>query len=94
MAERGWAEAAGVIQRGEVDMIVLDELNIVLAYGLLSLEPVLQTLSVRPPGLHVVITGRGAPAGLIDAADLVTEMQQVKHPYHDQGVVAQKGVEF
>ena len=94
MAELGWVEAAGAIQRGEVDMIVLDELNIVLAYGLLPLEPVLQTLLARPARLHVVITGRGAPAGLLDAADLVTEMQQVKHPYHDQGIAAQKGVEF
>jgi cob(I)alamin adenosyltransferase len=94
MAERGWAEAAEAIQRGEVDLVVLDELNIVLAYGLLPLEPVLQTLRARPTGLHVVITGRSAPAELLDAADLVTEMQQVKHPYHDQGVAAQKGVEF
>jgi cob(I)alamin adenosyltransferase len=94
LAEQGWAGAAGAIQRGEVDMIVLDELNIVLAYGLLPLAPVLQVLSARPPGLHVVITGRGAPQGLLDAADLVTEMQAVKHPYHDQGIAAQKGVEF
>lgn len=94
LAERGWAEATGVIQRGDVDMIVLDELNIVLSYGLLPLEPVLRVLAARPAKLHVVITGRGAPQGILDVADLVTEMRQIKHPYHDQGIAAQKGVEF
>jgi len=75
-------------------MIILDELNIVLSYGLLPLDPVLEFLKNRPPQLHVVVTGRNAPEGLIELADLVTEMRQVKHPYHDQGIAAQKGIEF
>jgi cob(I)alamin adenosyltransferase len=94
LAERGWQEAVAALQSDELDMIVLDELNIVLAYGLLKVEHVLPSLQGRVPKLHVVITGRGAPQELLDAADLVTEMVQVKHPYHDQGIAAQRGVEF
>jgi cob(I)alamin adenosyltransferase len=75
-------------------MIILDELNVVLSYGLLPLEPVLEALRNRPSSLHVVVTGRNAPSELLQLADLATEMRQVKHPYHDQGVSAQKGIEF
>ena len=94
LAQQGWEITAGVLERGEVDLLILDELNIVMAYGLLPLEPVLRALRERTPELHVVVTGRNAPPELLDAADLVTEMRQVKHPYHDQGIAAQKGVEF
>lgn len=94
LAQRGWEEAAAALRSGEIDLLILDELNIVLAYGLLATEPVLDALRGRVPQLHVVVTGRGAPPGLLDAADLVTEMVQVKHPYHEQGITAQKGVEF
>jgi cob(I)alamin adenosyltransferase len=94
LAQTGWREAAGEIERADYDLIILDELNIVLAYGLLPLEPVLEALKNRPSGLHVVVTGRNAPRELLDLADLVTEMRQVKHPYHDQGIPAQKGIEF
>jgi cob(I)alamin adenosyltransferase len=94
LAQTGWLEAAGEIQRADYDLIILDELNIVLAYGLLPLEPVLEALKNRPSGLHVVVTGRNAPQELIDLADLVTEMRQIKHPYHDQSIQAQKGIEF
>jgi cob(I)alamin adenosyltransferase len=75
-------------------MIILDELNYVLSYGLLPLELVLEAISKRPAKLHVVVTGRNAPEELVLAADLVTEMRQIKHPYHDQGVKAQRGIEF
>jgi cob(I)alamin adenosyltransferase len=94
LAQQGWEIAAGVLAQGDVDLLILDELNIVMAYGLLPLEPVLRVLQERAPELHVVVTGRNAPPELLDLADLVTEMRQVKHPYHDQGIVAQKGVEF
>ena len=75
-------------------MVICDELNIVLRYDYLPLEEVLETLRARPADSHVVITGRNAPAGLIEAADLVTEMALVKHPFREQGVKAQAGVEF
>ena len=94
LAVLGWEEAANEIHQTKYEMIILDELNIVLFYGLLPLDPVLELLKNRPPQLHVVVTGRNAPQGLVELADLVTEMRQVKHPYHDQGIAAQKGIEF
>jgi cob(I)alamin adenosyltransferase len=94
LARLGWQEAASAIQQGEYQMIILDELNIVLDYGLLPLGPVLDALRNRPPSLHVVVTGRNAPQELLDLADLATEMRPIKHPYHDQGIHAQQGVEY
>ncbi|MEM5789198.1 MAG: cob(I)yrinic acid a,c-diamide adenosyltransferase [Syntrophobacteraceae bacterium] len=94
LAAAGWEEAVAEISRGYYKVIVLDELNVVLSYGLLDLDSVLSTLRDRPRGVHIVSTGRGAPEALLEVADLVTEMKQVKHPYHEQGVKAQKGVEF
>ena len=75
------------------DMIILDELNIVLRYDYLPLDEVVAELRARPPMLHIVATGRNAKAALVDAADLVTEMTMVKHPFRS-GVKAQKGIEF
>ena len=94
LAEAGWDEAVSEIKRGYYDMIVLDELNVVLSYGLLSTEAVVEALANRPFGPHIVVTGRGAPAGLIAIADLVTEMKEIKHPFGDRGLKAQKGIEF
>jgi cob(I)alamin adenosyltransferase len=92
-AERAWAEAQGLLRDPSMQFVVLDELNVVLRYGYLPLEPVLEAAAARPRGQHVVITGRNAPQALIDAADLVTEMTLVKHPFR-AGVKAQPGVEF
>ncbi len=75
------------------DMVILDELNIVLRYDYLPLDEVLAALAGRPQHLHVVVTGRNAKPELIEAADLVTEMTMVKHPFR-AGVKAQKGIEF
>jgi cob(I)alamin adenosyltransferase len=94
LAEIGWNLASEEIERGNYDIVVLDELNLVLAYGLLPAAEVLETLRRRPRGLHVVVTGRNAPDELIAAADLVTEMREIRHPYRDQSIRAQKGVEF
>ena len=74
-------------------MVVCDELNIALRYDYLPVEEVLAVLAARPADTHVVITGRNAPPELIEAADLVTDMQMVKHPFRS-GVKAQAGVEF
>lgn len=94
LARSGWNLASEVIVRGDYDMVILDELNLILAYGLLPLAEVLDTLARRPQRVHVVVTGRNAPDELIAAADLVTEMREVKHPYRDQSIRAQKGIEF
>ena len=76
------------------DMILLDELNIVLRYDYLPLDEVVDYLKGRPEMLHVIVTGRNAKEPLIEAADLVTEMTQVKHPFREQNVKAQLGIEF
>jgi cob(I)alamin adenosyltransferase len=97
-ARKAWNKSKEMIEasRGdnpEFDMIVLDELNIVLRYDNLPIDEIIETLNNRPENLHIVITGRNAKDELIEAADLVTEMTQIKHPYRS-GVKAQKGVEF
>ncbi len=92
-ARRAWDIAKARIADPDVKMVLLDELNIVLRYDYLPLEEVLETLKARPADCHVVVTGRNAADALIDAADLVTEMTQVKHPFRD-GVKAQAGIEF
>ena len=74
-------------------LIILDELNIALRYNYLDLSTVVAALAARRPSLHVVVTGRNAPAELIETADLVTEMTLVKHPFR-AGVKAQQGIEF
>ena len=92
-AERAWSEARKMLADPDIRLIVLDELNVVLRYEYLPLDAVLAAVSARPAGQHVVITGRNAPQGLIDAADLVTEMTLVKHPFR-AGIKAQPGIEF
>jgi len=92
-AREAWAVAAELLTDPEIGLVVLDELNIALKYGYLELAPVLADIESRPLLQHVVVTGRGAPAGLTEAADTVTEMALVKHAFK-AGVKAQKGVEF
>jgi cob(I)alamin adenosyltransferase len=78
---------------GEFQMIILDEINYVIDYGLLPVKDVLDALDKKPDGLHLVLTGRNAHPELIERADLVTEMKEIKHPF-SRGIKAQKGVEF
>ena len=92
-AREAWTVAAELLADPGIGLVVLDELNIALKYGYLDLEPVLADIESRPMLQHVVVTGRGAPPGLIEAADTVTEMSLVKHAFK-AGVKAQKGVEF
>jgi cob(I)alamin adenosyltransferase len=92
-ARRAFDAAKEMIADSSFRMVVLDELNIVLRYGYLPLDEVLETLRNKPHGLHVVVTGRNAKEELIEAADLVTEMALVKHPFR-AGVKAQAGVEY
>ena len=92
-ARAAWDKAKAMIADPSYHMILLDELNIVLRYDYLPLDEVLETLAAKPAMTHVIITGRNAKDELLDAADLVTEMTVVKHPFRD-GVKAQIGVEF
>jgi cob(I)alamin adenosyltransferase len=92
-AERAWAVAARMIADPEIRFVLLDELNIVLRYDYLPIEPVLEAIKARPADTHVVVTGRNAADTMIEAADLVTEMTLVKHPFRE-GVKAQAGIEF
>ena len=93
-AEAAWEVSKAMIDDPSYDLVILDELNIVLRYNYLDLEAVLDTLRKKRGMLHIVVTGRNAKPELIDAADLVTEMTQIKHPFRDQNVRAQKGIEF
>jgi cob(I)alamin adenosyltransferase len=92
-AEAAWAAAVEMIESRRFALVILDELNIALRYDYLAVEPVLAVLTARDPGLHVVVTGRNARPELIEAADLVTEMTMVKHPFR-AGIKAQAGIEY
>ncbi len=92
-ARQAWETAKAMIADSSYRMVILDELNIVLRYGYLELDEILAALTARPRDLHVVVTGRNAKDELIEAADLVTEMTMIKHPFRS-GVKAQTGVEF
>ena len=93
-AEAAWAVSKEMIADPSYDLVVLDELNIVLRYDYLAIEDVLETFRSKRDMLHVVVTGRNAKPELIEIADLVTEMTQIKHPFREQNVRAQKGIEF
>ena len=93
MARAAWDEVKRMIADPGYDMVLADELNIVLRYDYLPLDEVLEVLKAKPEDKHVVVTGRNAPEALIDAADLVTEMTLIKHPFR-AGVKAQPGIEF
>ena len=92
-ARAAWEMARGMLADPSYRLVLLDELNIVLRYGYLPVEEVVTALTAKPRDLHVIVTGRNAPPELIEAADLVTEMTLVKHPFR-AGVKAQKGIEF
>ena len=92
-AAEGWAEVARRLAEGRHDFYVLDEFTYPLKWGWVDVDEVVATLAERPGSQHVVITGRDAPAALLDAADLVTEMTKVKHPM-DAGRKGQKGIEW
>lgn len=93
-AKKAWERAIALLQNPDYRLVLLDEINIALKLGYLNAEEILAGLSQKPPMTHVILTGRGAPAELIEHADLVTEMTLVKHPFREQGVKAQAGIEF
>ncbi len=93
LAEEAWKTGVEAIHSGKYDMLILDEINNALDYGMIALEAVLAELAQRPEKMHIICTGRNAPAGLIEAADLVSEMKEIKHPYNT-GIMAQRGIEY
>jgi len=93
LAEKTWSRCAEMILSEQYDLVVCDEVNYALSYGLLPVSMVLETLARKPDRVHVILTGRNAPEELVAAADLVTEMREIKHPYQ-KGIKAQRGIEF
>lgn len=93
VAQAGWQLAQEKIASNAYDLVVLDELTYLIHFELVPEAAVLAAIAAKPPHLHLVITGRHAGPGLIAAADLVTEMREIKHPYQ-RGVTAQPGIEF
>jgi cob(I)alamin adenosyltransferase len=93
MVEEAWTEADKAIQSGEWDLVVLDEINYAISYGMLDPAKVAASLQKKPEMVHVILTGRNAHASIVELADTVTEMRQIKHAY-EKGVLAQRGIEY
>ncbi len=93
MVEQAWGEAETAILSGEWDLVILDEINYAISYGMLDPAKVVATLKKKPEMVHVILTGRNAHPTIVELADTVTEMRQVKHAY-EKGVMAQRGIEY
>jgi len=93
LCEEAWSFALARIQSEKYDLVVLDEINYVISYHMLDPEKVVAALGARPERVHVICTGRNAHPVLVEAADLVTEMREVKHPY-TKGILAQRGIDY
>jgi len=95
LALHGWKLAQERIVSGNYDVVILDEFTYVIRYGWVNTKEVIDWFKAnKPPMLHLIITGRDAPEALIECADLVTEIREIKHPYKEQGVRAQLGIEY
>ena len=93
LVAEAWAAAVAEMNSGRWDLLVLDEINYAVHYGMLSIDTVIEGLAARPESLHVICTGRNAHPRLIEAADLVSEIKQIKHPF-EKGILAQRGIEY
>ena len=93
LAEEAFALAEEVVKSGEYDIVILDEINVALNLKLIQIEKVLKLIKNKPKHVELVLTGRYAPNEIIEAADLVTEMKEVKHPFN-KGFQARKGIEY
>lgn len=93
LAQQGLTTAKTIIDSGEYDMVILDEINLVLDFRLVALEEVLEMVKNKPPELHLIMTGRNAPAALIELADTVSEIIEVKH-HHTVGIKSHQGIEY
>ena len=94
LVQQAWEQSLVYLADASRKLVVLDEVNVALKLGYLGIEQVLAGLEMRPELTHVALTGRGAPPQLLERADLVTEMKLVRHPFREQGVKAQRGIEF
>jgi cob(I)alamin adenosyltransferase len=92
-AEKGIKRAKEVIQSQKYDIVILDEINVALKYGIINLTDIIEIIKKRPAGIELILTGRDMPTELISYADLITEMREVKH-YSKKGVSARKGIEY
>jgi cob(I)alamin adenosyltransferase len=93
LCEEGWDTAVEMMNSDRYDMLILDELNYVVNYGMLPIDRVLEGLAARPERLHVIATGRNAHPRLVEAADLVSEIKEIKHPFQ-RGILAQRGIDY
>ncbi len=93
LAKKAWEKCKQVVLSGAYGMAIFDEINYVLHYGLLDEDEIIDFLQKRPEGIHIILTGRSAPKRIQEIADLVTEMQEIKHPFK-QGIKAQQGIEY
>jgi cob(I)alamin adenosyltransferase len=93
LVEEAWKFADEKIRSGEYDLVILDEINYAISYKMLDAGRVVEALQRKPAAVHVILTGRNAHPTLVECADLVTEMREVKHPYQ-KGMVAQRGIEY
>ncbi|PYV49908.1 MAG: cob(I)yrinic acid a,c-diamide adenosyltransferase [Acidobacteria bacterium] len=93
LVEEAWAEGGRAIESGEWDLVILDEINYAISYGMLDPAKVAAFLKKKPEMVHVILTGRNAHPTIVELADTVTEMRQVKHAY-EKGVIAQRGIEY
>ncbi|HAC62302.1 MAG TPA: cob(I)yrinic acid a,c-diamide adenosyltransferase [Cyanothece sp. UBA12306] len=93
-AQAAWEKALTLIRNQEYQLVLLDEINVALKLGYLEPTTIIEGLAEKPDPTHVILTGRGAPSQLIEIADLVTEMKPIKHPFQEQGIKAQPGIEF
>ena len=93
LVEQAWQYGSEKIRSGEYDLVILDEINYAISYKMLDPERVLEAPKQKPERVHVVLTGRNAHPGLVELADLVTEMREIKHPYQ-KGISAQRGIEY
>ena len=93
LVEEAWRFAEEKIRSGEFDLVILDEINYAISYKMLDPEQVAGALKQKPEMVHVILTGRNAHPTIVECADLVTEMREVKHPYQ-KGIVAQRGIEY
>ncbi|MFW6360096.1 MAG: cob(I)yrinic acid a,c-diamide adenosyltransferase [Chroococcales cyanobacterium] len=93
-AEAAWKKALDYIRNSDYKLVLLDEINVALKLGYLDVQTVLAGLEEKPQTSHVILTGRGAPSALIDVADLATEMTLIKHPFKEQKIKAQPGIEY
>ena len=93
MVEEAWKEAGQAIMSGQWDLVILDEINYAISYGMLDPAKVVDSLKRKAEMVHVILTGRNAHPTIVDLADTVTEMRQVKHAY-EKGVMAQRGIEY